>query len=279
MQYVEAHGARIPAIGFGTWSLKGDDCYNSVRAAIDVGYNHIDTAVGYGNETEVGKAIKDSGVDRDSIFLTTKIPPENLADGDMQKTAAESLKRLGVDQVDLMLIHWPSLEVSVADSVRSLNDVKNKGMTRHIGVSNHTPTTLAQAWDATEAPIVCNQCEYHPHLNQDKLIGICRERGMGFVAFSPIGRGKVLQDPTVKAIAERLGRTPAQVALRWFLQQPQVITIPQSSNPAHVKANFDVFGFTLSDEDMAAISGLAHREGRLVRNYTLVPEWADELEG
>ena len=201
VQTVTAHGATIPVIGFGTWNIGGDICARAVEEALKVGYRHIDTAAGYRNEDVVGRAIKASGVPREEIFLTTKVAPEDLADDDFQRSADRSVKLLGVDQVDLLLIHWPSKTIPVAETIRSLNKAKERGVTRHIGVSNFTTALLKEAWAATQAPLVTNQCEYHPYLNQDRVLAVCRQHGMIFTAFSPLAREAVLTDPVINEIA------------------------------------------------------------------------------
>lgn len=272
MQVVEAHGARIPAIGFGTWPMLGAECVDAVSAALEAGYRHVDTAAGYENEREVGEAIRRSGLPRDDIFVTTKIKPWDLAEGDMQRAAAASLKELGLDYVDLILIHWPSRSLPAADTIRSLNDVKRCGIARHIGVSNFTTKLLDEAWAATEEPIAVIQCEFHPYLSQDKVIAACRARGMAFTAYSPIGQGDVLSDPVVGEIAARLERTPAQVVLRWLIQQG-VVAIPKSASPDRIRENLAVFDFALAPKDMAAIAALARPDGRLVRDPDLAPAW------
>ena len=273
MQFVTAHGAKIPAIGFGTWPMRGEECVRAVAAALEAGYRHVDTASGYGNEREVGEAIRASGVPREEIFVTTKIGPSDLAEGVMQRAAATSLANLGMEEVDLILIHWPSRTLPTADAIRTLNDVKRRGMARHIGVSNFTTKLLAEAWKATKEPIVTNQCEYHPHLNQDRLIAACRARGMAFTSYAPVGRGEVLRDPTVRSIAERLGKTPAQVVLRWHIQQNGVVAIPKSAKPARIRENFQVFDFALKAEDMVEISGLSRPTGRVVDPSDVAPGW------
>jgi len=273
MQFVTAHGAKIPAIGFGTWPMRGEECVRAVAAALEAGYRHVDTASGYGNEREVGEAIRASGVPREEIFVTTKIGPSDLAEGVMQRAAATSLANLGMEEVDLILIHWPSRTLPTADTIRTLNDVKRRGMARHIGVSNFTTKLLAEAWKATKGPIVTNQCEYHPHLNQDRLIAACRARGMAFTSYAPVGRGEVLRDPTVRSIAERLGKTPAQVVLRWHIQQDGVVAIPKSAKPARIRENFQVFDFALKAEDMVEISGLSRPTGRVVDPSDVAPGW------
>jgi diketogulonate reductase-like aldo/keto reductase len=272
MQVVTAHGAKIPQIGFGTWPMKGEECVRAVEAALAAGYRHIDTAAGYQNEREVGEALRASGVKREEIFITTKIRPWDLAEGDMQRAAEASLKQLGVDQVDLILIHWPSRTLSVTETTRSLNGVKRRGFARNIGVSNYPIRLLDEAWAATEEPLAVNQCEYHPYLNQDKLIAACRARDMAFTAYSPLGQRRELDDPAIERIAKMLGRTSAQVVLRWLLQQG-VVAIPKSATPERIRENFDVFGFSLSPEDMHTISALARPGSRLVKDPDLAPVW------
>lgn len=276
METVTAHGATIPVIGFGTWNIGGDICARAVEEALKVGYRHIDAAAGYKNEDIVGGAIKASGVPRAELFITTKVAPENLADDDFQRSAEKSVEELGVDQVDLLLIHWPSKTLKLADTIRSLNKAKERGLTRHIGVSNFTTKHLEEAWAVTDAPLVTNQCEYHPYLNQDKVLKACRDKGMFFTAFSPLAREAVLSDPVIGEIATRHGKTPAQVILRWDVQQDRVVAIPKSSNPERIASNFDVFGFSLSDDEMAAISRLSQTKRQRVANPAhLAPEWDD----
>jgi diketogulonate reductase-like aldo/keto reductase len=270
---VEAHGARIPAIGFGTWPMKGADCVRAVSVALASGYRHIDTAAGYRNEAEVGEAVRASGVARAEIFITTKITPWDLAEGDMQRAAERSVEALGGDAVDLILIHWPSRTIPVADTIRSLNDVQRRGLARHIGISNFTTALLAEAWAATEAPLAAIQCEYHPHLRQEKLLAAARARAMAFIAYAPIGQGAALSEAPVLAAAARHGRTPAQVVLRWLVQQDGVAAIPKSATLARIRENCDVFDFSLTTEEMPALSGLARSDGRIVRDPELAPAW------
>lgn len=276
MQTVSAHGATIPVLGFGTWNIAGEVCTNAVVEALKIGYRHVDTAAGYGNEKEVGEAIGASGVPRGDIFITTKVGPSNLADDDFQRSVDNSIAQLGIDQVDLLLIHWPSKSIPMAATIASLNKAQQRGLTRHIGVSNFTAALLAEAWAATDAPLVTNQCEYHPYLNQDKVIGACRERKMFFTAFSPLGRTVVLDDPVIGEIAARKNKTPAQVVLRWDIQQPDIVTIPKSSQAANVRSNFDIFDFELSDEEMAAITNLGRsRRHRVANPAAVAPAWDD----
>ncbi|MFZ4809109.1 MAG: aldo/keto reductase [Hyphomicrobiaceae bacterium] len=270
-----AHGATIPRIGLGTWPMKGEECSKAVVSALAAGYRHIDTAAMYGNEADVGAGIKAGGVPRDEIFVTTKVWWENIGDGALQRSAEESLAKLGLSDVNLLLIHWPSKTIPLADSIRALNDAKRRGLARNIGISNFPTKLIDQAMQLTKEPIVCNQVEYHPHLDQTKVLAACRRHGLAVVAYCPLGRGNVggvLEEPAVKAIAARLGRTAGQVVMRWHMQQPGVIAVPKSATPSRIAENLDVFGFELSDADMAALSGLAKPNGRVV-NLAFAPEW------
>ena len=274
LQIVEAHGAKMPVIGFGTWDLSGETCARAVAAAVEIGYRHIDTAAGYRNEDRVGEGIRAGGVPRDDIFITTKVAPEELEEKAFLASAERSLRLLGIDQVDLVLIHWPSKTILVADTIATLNKVKKNGWSRHIGVSNFTVRHLAEAWAATDAPLVTNQCEYHPYLNQDKLRAACFSHGMSFTAFSPLGRRVVLQDPIIVGIAKKKGRTPAQIVLRWDVQQQATITIPKSSNADHIRSNFEIFDFSLDEAEMAAITALTKTHMQRVANPAAVaPDW------
>ncbi|MCX5515258.1 aldo/keto reductase [Kaistia algarum] len=270
--FIRAHGAAIPAIGLGTWMLTGEACTDAVEAAIGIGYRHIDTAIGYGNEREVGEGIRRAGLDRDKLFLTTKIPPEQLASDDMLRAAEGSLERLGVDQVDLLLIHWPSRTLSASETIRSLNAVKARGLTRHIGVSNYTIALLDEAWSATDAPIVVNQCEHHPYLDQARLRAATAAHGTAFVAYCPLGQADVLDEPVIQDIAGRLGRSPAQTVLRWQFQKG-CVSIPKSSHPARIRQNLDIFGFEISDEDMASIDSLSSAGTRICNFPSIAPDW------
>src|SRR5690606_18870387 len=265
--HVTVGDASIPVIGYGTWPLKDEECARGVATALQCGYRHIDTAEMYGNEAAVGEGLRAGGVPRDEVWLTTKVWWENIGDGPLQRSAEASLKRLGVDQVDLLLIHWPSKTIPLAESIRALNDAKRRGLTRHIGVSNFPTRMLDEAVALSEAPLIANQCEYHPHLDQSKVLAACRRHGMAFVSYCPLGRGAVggvLEEPVVREIADRLGRTPAQVVLRWHIQQPSVVAVPKSGNPKRIAENFDVFNFALDDADMQRLSALARPDGRVV---------------
>jgi diketogulonate reductase-like aldo/keto reductase len=269
---VHANGAAIPAIGFGTWTLADDACIEAVGWALDSGYRHLDTARMYGNEAEVGQAIKASPLSRDEIFVTTKVWWTDIASGDLERSAEGSLKRLGLDQVDLLLIHWPNPSVPLAESTAALCRTKANGLARHIGVSNYPSALLNEAVALATEPLVCNQVEYHPYLDQTAVRTACERHGLAMTAYSPLGRSALLDDPTLTAMAEAHGRTVSQIVLRWHVQQPGTIAIPRSKARDHIAANLDVFDFQLSDEDMRRISALARPDGRFV-SPDFAPAW------
>lgn len=273
MKTVSAHGANIPVLGLGTWTLKGDDCVEMVRAALDAGYRHIDTAIMYDNEEAVGEGIRAGGVARDDIFLTSKVWYTDIGAGALERAAEASLKRLGVDHLDLLLIHWPNPQIALADSIASLNRVKKQGLTRHIGVSNFTTRLLDEAWALTDEPLVCNQVEYHPMLDQSKVHAACRTRGMAMTSYCPLGRGgDVFEAAPVAAAAEAHGKSPAQIVLRWHVQQEGVVAIPRTSKPGRLPQNADIFDFALSDAEMTAISALRSANHRIC-DYDFSPDW------
>jgi diketogulonate reductase-like aldo/keto reductase len=266
---VHANGAAIPAIGLGTWPMKGEEAARAVARALETGYRAVDTAAMYGNEDAVGEGLRAAGVPRADVFVTTKVWYTDLAPGALQRSAEASLKRLGLEQVDLLLIHWPNPDIPLEGSIAALCDAKRHGLARHVGVSNFPVALLERAVSLATEPLVANQCEYHPHLDQTKLLAACRRHGLAFLSYAPIGKGAVLENAAVRAVAARHGRTPAQVVLRWHVQQDGVAAIPKSANPQRIAENLDVFGFTLSEEDMRAVSGLAQPDGRMV-----APGWS-----
>ena len=273
MNNVKANGASIPAIGLGTWTLRGRQCRDMVREAIATGYRHIDTAAMYGNEEDVGHGLADAGIGRDEIFLTTKVWWSDIAPGDLERSAEASLKRLGVDSVDLLLIHWPNPRVPLEGSIRALNAAREAGLARNIGVSNFTTPLLAEAIRLSEAPLVANQVEYHPYLDQTKVLRACREAGMAMVSYCPLYRaGGPLTEKPVRDAAERHGKTPGQIVLRWHVQQDGVVAIPRTTRPARLAENIDLFDFSLDEEEMAAISAL-RRANRRIADYDFSPRW------
>jgi len=273
MHHVDANGANIPAIGLGTWTLTGKAATRLVADAIRSGYRHVDTATMYDNEEAVGAGLRASGVSRDEIFLTTKVWPSDIADGDLQRSVAASLKRLQVDRLDLALIHWPSGTIPLAESIRALNEVKDRGLARHIGVSNFTVAHVDEAVALSRHPLACNQIEYHPFLNQDRVLAACRGHGMAVVSYCPLARGaELFPEPAVTAAAERHGRTPAQIVLRWQVQQEGVVAIPRSSNAERIAQNLRVFDFALEAGEMAALNALRARQHRIC-DFDFSPEW------
>lgn len=273
MEIVEAHGARIPKLGFGTFELDGDTARRILNEALDVGYRHIDTAQMYGNESEVGDVLRGTQVPRDEIFVTTKIWPDRFHDGALQQSVQDSLQRLNTDYVDLLLLHWPNPDVPLQESINALNEVREQGYARHIGVSNFTVALLRQAAACSAAPLVTNQVEYHPYLSQHVVMQELKHQGMTLTAYAPLGRGLELGDDTIQTVAARHAATPAQVILRWHYQQPGVIAVPRSSRPQRVRENLDIFRFELSTAEMAQISALAGTHDRLISPAAVAPEW------
>jgi 2,5-diketo-D-gluconate reductase B len=269
---VESHGAKIPAIGLGTWQLSGETCTRAVIGALECGYRHVDTAKMYGNEAEVGQGLKGGGVPRDEIFVTTKVWRDDLNDGDLQRSAEGSLKRLGLDKLDLLLIHWPNRNIPLQESMKALCETRARGLTRHIGVSNFPVALLEEALFVATEPIVTNQCEYHPWLDQTKVLAACRKYAIAFTSYCPLGRGEGPRHPEIKNIAEQHGKTPSQVLLRWHIQQPGVIAIPRSGTPAHIRENIGVTDFELTPDEMRAISEMARDDGRIV-DFDWAPDW------
>lgn len=271
MLFVEANGARIPAIGLGTWEVQGRDCARVVEQALRLGYRHIDTAQAYENEREVGDGLRASGIRRDEVFLTTKIWTTHFAPNHLKRAARESLVRLRVPDVDLLLLHWPNPQVPLAETLGALAQVKQAGMARHIGVSNFTVALLDEATALCPEPLVCDQVEYHPYLDQTKVIDACAHYGMATIAYSPLAKGRVRNDEVLMRIGARYGKSAAQVSLRWLLQQNAVM-IPRSVKVERLSENIDVFDFTLTDEEMEAIFALASPQGRLT-DYGFAPKW------
>ncbi|MTI21555.1 aldo/keto reductase [Fulvivirga sp. RKSG066] len=266
----EIKGDKVPALGFGTWRLEGKEGEKAVADALEIGYRHIDTAQAYDNEEFVGNAIKASGIDRDEIFLTTKAHWDHLEPDELISRFNESLEKLKTDYVDLFLIHWPSPQgVPTKETLQAMLELSADRKTRHIGVSNFPPVKLREALEHAE--LYCNQVEYHPFLDQTELLNIAEEHDMLVTAYCPLARGKAMDENDLQVIAKKHGKTPAQVALRWLIQQKQVSAIPKASSPEHRKANFQIFDFELSDEDMKTINKF-DRKMRLI-NPEFAPEW------
>ena len=271
MIYRKVQGITVPALGFGTYLLEGKECREGVEDALRIGYRHIDTAQSYNNEDEVGKASKTSGLDREKLFVTTKIWRDQLHRKDVIRSTEESLRKLRMDYVDLLLIHWPNEEVELEETLEAMQELQHQEKTRLIGISNFPPSLYRQALEL--APVACNQVEYHPMLGQEKLLEITRENECILTAYSPLGQGKALINNTVKEIGEKHGKTAAQVALRWLLQQARVVTIPRSSSHKHRQGNFDVFDFELNEEEMERVFEL--EQGKRLVTPPFAPDWEE----
>jgi diketogulonate reductase-like aldo/keto reductase len=273
MQTVSANGAAIPSLGFGTFRMEGKDVLRMVPAALGQGFRHIDTAQIYRNEADVGEAIAVSSVPRGDIFLTTKVWIDNFPPNRFMASVDESLAKLRTEYVDLLLLHWPNGTVPLPDQIGALNAVRNAGKARHIGVSNYTIALLAEASSLGPAPLVTNQVEYHPYLDQSKLLAAMREAGVALTAYYAMADGKVLGDPVLADIAASYGRSIAQIVLRWLIQQDGVVALTKTVSEARARSNAAIFNFELDAPEMAAISLLASADGRQLKPDGLSPDW------
>ena len=270
---VEVHGARIPLIGLGTWNLRGSTCVRMVEQALRLGYRHVDTAEMYDNEREVGEGVRASGIARNQVFITTKIWPSHFAARELERAAKESLARLQLAEVDLLLLHWPNPQIPLRETLGALCKVKRMGRARHIGVSNFTVALIDEAARLAEEPLICNQVEVHPFIDQSKVIAACRRQGMATVAYSPVARGGVKSDKLLARIAKAHGKSAAQLSLR-FLVQRGIVVIPRTSRVERLSENLAIFDFVLSEAEMAEIARLARRDGRIVDYaYSGSPNW------
>lgn len=271
MQFVEAKDAKIPAIGLGTWELRGRTCARLVEQALRLGYRHIDTAQAYDNEREVGEGLRLSSVPRGEVFVTTKIWTSHFAPHDLQRSVKESLNKLRMTEVDLLLLHWPNPRVPLSETLDALAHVRKLGMCRHIGVSNFTVALIEEAVAKCPAPLVCNQVEYHPYLDQTKVLEACRQHDLALVAYSPIAKGRVRKDEVLARIGRAHGKSAAQVCLRWLVQQ-QVSAIPRTSKLERLSENIEIFDFALSEAEMAEVSALGSPDGRTT-DFGFSPKW------
>jgi 2,5-diketo-D-gluconate reductase B len=271
MQFVEANGARIPAIGLGTWELRGRTCARLVEQAIKLGYRHIDTAQIYENEREVGEGLRASGARRDDVFVTTKVWTTHFAPNELERSAKESLAKLHLSEVDLLLLHWPNPRVPLQETLGALARVKKLGLARHIGVSNFTVALIEEAVAACSEPLVCDQVEYHPYLDQTKVLDACGRHGMALVAYSPIAKGRIKGDELLGRIGGKYRKTAAQIGLRWLVQQ-NVIAIPRTSRIERLSENIEIFDFELSADEMRRIFALTSARDRLT-DFGFAPKW------
>jgi diketogulonate reductase-like aldo/keto reductase len=273
MQYVNAHGATIPALGFGVFRMSDTEVEAVIPAALEAGFRHFDTAQIYENETALGRALAKAGAKRDDLFLTTKVWVANYSAARFAASVDESLEKLGVDRVDLLLAHWPGNTVPVAQQVAWLNEVQAAGKTRFIGVSNYNQTQLREAIAASRAPILTNQIEMHPYLDQSAMRALATETCTPLTAYFGMADGAVPRDAVIGAIAAKHGKTAAQVGLRWLVQQG-IVALSKTAKPARVAENFNIFDFALDAADITAITGLARPNGRIVSPEGLAPDWA-----
>ncbi|HEX9620270.1 MAG TPA: aldo/keto reductase [Polyangiaceae bacterium] len=271
MQYVSAKGVKVPALGLGTWKLRGRECQEVVEHALELGYRHFDTAQMYGNEADVGVGIRQSGIERSELWVTTKLWLDNLAYDAATRTTHESLKRLATPYVDLLLIHWPHTDIPLEVTLEAMVRLHDQGLVRCIGVSNFTPALLSQALRI--APISAVQLEYHPRLSQARMLAMARRSDLIFTAHSPLARGGVLSDPTLSSIGERYGKTVSQVTLRWLIQQENVVAIPKASSYVHLAENANIFDFELTRQDMDRIGNLTATAQRIV-DPVIAPDWS-----
>ncbi len=254
MEYQEIKGEKVPSLGLGTWRLSGEECIKAVERALTLGYRHIDTAQMYANEGEVGRGIRNSGVDRGEVFLVTKVRTSNFSYDDVIRSTRESLKKLQTEYVDLLLMHWPNPSVPLEETLGAMRELQEEGSVKHVGVSNFAPSMVEEA--SGYATVFCNQVEYHPYRAQDELLKQAKEMDYLLTAYSPVAKGRVASDATLGEIGEAHGKTPTQVALRWLVQQEKVVAIPKAASENHLESNLDIFDFELSDEEMERIFAL-----------------------
>ncbi|WP_066778843.1 aldo/keto reductase [Sphingomonas sp. CCH5-D11] len=274
MQIIEANGARIPALGFGTFRMSEKEVAAVLPEALKTGFRHVDTAQIYDNEAAVGSVLKASGIARDDVFLTTKVWVDRFAPERFGPSVEESLRKLQTDHVDLLLLHWPGgSDVPRDVQIAELNTVRERGLARHIGVSNYTVAQMEEAVALSAAPLVTNQVEYHPWLSQAPVLNAARRLGMSVTAYYAMADGRSASDPLLRDIGQRHGKSAAQVALRWLIQQEGVATLSKTAKVERLEENFAIFDFALSAEEMTAIDGLARPDGRIISPPDLAPDW------
>ena len=253
MEYATVQGVEVPAVGLGTWRLTGRECYRAVGTALELGYRHLDTAQAYGNERQVGDAVRNADVDREELFLTTKLDNYSRSYDDVIRATEESLAKLDTDYVDLLLIHWPNVRIPLRETLAAMNALVDRGAVRHVGVSNFGIDRLHRARELSEYGILADQIHYNPYWEQRSLLEYCRIHDVLAVAYSPLAHGGVLDDPVLRAVGDRYGKSPAQVAIRWAIQQPNVVAVPKATSREHLAANLEVFDFELTDAEIERI--------------------------
>jgi 2,5-diketo-D-gluconate reductase B len=252
---------QIPKLGLGTWQNDDpEECRNSVKTALEMGYEHIDTAQAYDNEEDVGRGLEAANVDREDYFLASKVWIDQLDPENVKKSTRESVERLGVDSVDLMYIHWPSGDYQPQETLKAFKELIHSGEIKNIGISNFTPEQVDKAMEIAPEHIVANQVEMHPLLQQDELLEKCREHGITLVAYSPLARGKVFDVPEIQEVAEKHGVSEAQVSLAWLMQKDGVVAIPKASSEEHIRDNFEALDLELDEEDVEKIDSIDREE-------------------
>jgi diketogulonate reductase-like aldo/keto reductase len=254
MEYVTTQDMEIPALGLGTWRMKGPTCRRAVATALDLGYRHIDTAQAYGNERQVGAAIAGSDVAREDLFLTTKLGSSNRDHDSVLASTSESLRKLETDFVDLLLIHQPNTGTPLEETIGAMDELVSEGLVEHIGVSNFGVSRLHAAREHAKAPILTNQVQYHPFWDQTSMVDYCQIHDLMLTAYSPLAHGGAVDDGLLDEIGARYEKTPVQIALRWLVQQDNVSTIPKSTSPEHLESNLRIFDFELTDDEMRTIA-------------------------
>jgi diketogulonate reductase-like aldo/keto reductase len=270
VKQLQAQGVSIPAIGLGTWMLRGAECERVVARALELGYRHVDTAQSYDNEQNVGRGLAAAEIPREEVFVTTKIWMDVMDRKGVEESTSRSLDLLGLGHVDLLLIHWPNDDVPLEETLGAMNELRERGLTRAVGVSNFTPSQVQRSLEI--APVATNQVEYHPFLAQERNLRLARERDLSITAYAPLGRGLALKEPTLRRLGEAHGKSPAQVTLRWLVQQDNVVAIPKASSDDHLRANLEVFDFELSADEMRQVASLDRGE-RLID-----PDWSPDWE-
>ena len=271
METITTQGVAMPRLGFGTFRMPGAAAQSVVETAIALGYRHIDTAAMYENEAAVGAAIAASGVARNDLFITTKVWNDQLAPDALHRAFDASLRKLGLDHINLYLIHWPSKDMDMASTLEALTSLRERGLARAIGVCNFNLPMLRRAIEEIDAPIASVQVEYHPFLSQSALLGYLRRHGLPLTAYAPLAQGRAASDPVLASIGQKHGASAAQIAIAWLLDQPGVAVIPKAARPESQKANLAALDIRLDDEDRAAIAALP-KDQRFVRP-PFAPEW------
>ena len=257
MKTLDVRGTNVPRIGLGTWALRGETCQEILLLALDLGYRHIDTAEMYGNERAIGRALAQSGVPRQELFLTSKVWQNHMRHDDVLEACDRSLEDLGTDYLDLYLIHWPVTDVPVDETVGALDELQISGRARRIGVSNFSVAQLAEAQGACQTGIFCNQVEINPWRYPSDVLAACQASDVLVTAYTPLARGRVQRSDVLREIGDGHGKTAVQAALRWLIQKPNVVAIPKASSRDHLVQNLAVFDFELEADEMAAIDALS----------------------